>query len=82
MHAELHDEKKAEYHSASDNEALDAFKLLSKTEGIIPALESAHALAYLAREAKNFPKDSIVVMNLSGRGDKELPELFAKGLIP
>lgn len=82
MHAELHDEKKAEYSSASDSEALDAFKLLSKTEGIIPALESAHALAYLAREAKNFPKDSIVVMNLSGRGDKDLPELFAKGLIP
>jgi len=82
MHAELHDEKKAEYLSASDSEALDAFKLLSKTEGIIPALESSHALAYLAREAKHFPKDSIVVVNLSGRGDKDLPELFAKGLIP
>lgn len=82
MHAELHDEKKVEYLSASDSEALDALKLLSKTEGIIPALESSHALAYLAREAKHFPKDSIVVVNLSGRGDKDLPELFAKGLIP
>ncbi|MCB1110399.1 MAG: tryptophan synthase subunit beta [Chlamydiia bacterium] len=82
MHAFLHDEKKGEYSSATDQEALEAFKLLSKTEGIIPALESAHALAYLVREAKHFPKDSVVVVNLSGRGDKDLPELFKKGHLP
>lgn len=82
MHAELHDKKQAEYVSANDQEALEAFKLLSKTEGIIPALECSHALAFLVREAHTFPKESIVVMNLSGRGDKDLPELFAKGLVP
>ena len=81
MHAELYAERKAEYPSANNKEALEAFKLLSKTEGIIPALESAHALAYLVREAKNFSKNSVIVMNLSGRGDKDLPELFTKGLI-
>ncbi|MCB1083965.1 MAG: tryptophan synthase subunit beta, partial [Simkania sp.] len=82
MHADLHDQKKAEYLSATDKEALEAFKLLSKTEGIIPALESAHALAYLVREGKNYPKETVIVVNLSGRGDKDLPELFEKGLIP
>ncbi|MCB1106555.1 MAG: tryptophan synthase subunit beta [Chlamydiia bacterium] len=82
MHALLHDEEKVEYTSATDDEALEAFKLLAKTEGIIPALECSHALAFLVKEGKTFPKDSIVVMNLSGRGDKDLPELFAKGLIP
>ncbi len=81
MHAELYAERKAEYPSANNKEALEAFKLLSKTEGIIPALESAHALVYLVREAKNFSKNSVIVMNLSGRGDKDLPELFTKGLI-
>lgn len=82
MHADLHDKGEAEYPSATDKEALEAFNLLSKTEGIIPALECAHALAYLVREAKNFPKETVIVMNLSGRGDKDLPELFAKGVIP
>ena len=81
-HAALHDAKEAEYVSATNEEALKAFKLLSHTEGIIPALECAHALAFLMREAKNFPRDATVVMNLSGRGDKDLPELFAKGLVP
>lgn len=81
QHADLHDQKKVEYVSATDQEALNAFKLLSKTEGIIPALESAHALAYLVREGKNYPKETIIVMNLSGRGDKDLPELFKKGVL-
>lgn len=81
QHAELHDQKQAEYVSATDQEALNAFKLLSKTEGIIPALECAHALAYLVREAKNYPKDTVIVLNLSGRGDKDLPELFSKELL-
>ncbi|QVL57043.1 MAG: tryptophan synthase subunit beta [Simkaniaceae bacterium] len=81
MHADLHDQGQVEYTSATDKEVLEAFKLLSKSEGIIPALESAHALAYLVREAKKFPKETAIVVNLSGRGDKDLPELFAKGLI-
>ncbi len=80
-HADLHDQKKAEYTSATDEEALAAFKLLAQTEGIIPALESAHALAYLVREASKFPKETVIVVNLSGRGDKDLPELFAKGVV-
>ncbi|MCP5506369.1 MAG: tryptophan synthase subunit beta [Chlamydiales bacterium] len=81
QHADLHDQKLAEYVSATDQEALTAFKLLSKTEGIIPALECSHALAYLVREAKNYPKETVIVMNLSGRGDKDLPELFKKELL-
>jgi len=81
QHAELHDKGEAEYTSASDEEALEAFKLLSRKEGIIPALESAHALAYLMREGAQFPKDIVVVVCLSGRGDKDLPELFAKGIL-
>jgi tryptophan synthase beta subunit len=80
MHSELYENKKASYYSASDQEALDAFKLLSKTEGIIPALESAHALAYVMREGKSFSKSDKIVVNLSGSGDKDLPELFKKGL--
>lgn len=81
QHAELHDKKEAEYVSATDQEALNAFKLLSRTEGIIPALECTHALAYLVREAKNYPKETVIVMNLSGRGDKDLPELFKKEFV-
>ncbi|MCB1085298.1 MAG: tryptophan synthase subunit beta [Chlamydiia bacterium] len=81
-HAELFDEGLAEYPSATDDEALAALKLLAKTEGIIPAMECAHALAFLVREGKNFSKETKVVMNLSGRGDKDLPELFARGLLP
>ncbi|HBT03662.1 MAG TPA: tryptophan synthase subunit beta, partial [Thermodesulfobacterium commune] len=53
-------------------EALEAFQLLSEKEGIIPALESAHAVAYLLKIAKDLPKDTIVVITLSGRGDKDV----------
>ncbi|HCE79339.1 MAG TPA: tryptophan synthase subunit beta, partial [Thermodesulfobacterium commune] len=56
----------------TDEEALEAFQLLSEKEGIIPALESAHAVAYLLKIAKDLPKDTIVVITLSGRGDKDV----------
>jgi tryptophan synthase beta subunit len=57
---------------ANDREALEAFGKLSLMEGIIPALESSHALAYVIRERENFPKGSHVLVNLSGRGDKDM----------
>ncbi|HBM15580.1 MAG TPA: tryptophan synthase subunit beta [Lentisphaeria bacterium] len=72
IHALLHDTKKATYTSVNDQEALAAFKLLSKTEGIIPALESSHALAWVMREGKHFQKNEIIIICLSGRGEKDL----------
>jgi len=63
---------RAEYVHASDEEALEAFQVLSETEGIIPALESAHAVAHLMKIAKDLPKGTLVVVNLSGRGDKDV----------
>lgn len=71
-HAFLHDHRRVEYTSVSDEEALSAFQLLSETEGIIPALESAHAIAQVVRSAPEMPRDSIIVVNLSGRGDKDV----------
>lgn len=71
-HAFLHDEKRVEYVSVSDDEALWAFQLLSETEGIIPALESAHAIAHVVKIAGEMPRDQIIVCNLSGRGDKDV----------
>ena len=71
-HAWLHDTGRAEYTYALDREALDAFSLLSRTEGIIPALESAHAIAHVARIAPDMPKDAVILANLSGRGDKDV----------
>lgn len=71
-HSMLKDIGRAKYHSATDEEALEAFHLLSKKEGIIPALESSHAVAYALREAPKLPKDHIMVINLSGRGDKDI----------
>lgn len=71
-HAEFHDTGRITYTSATDTEALDAFKLLSKLEGIIPALESAHAIAEAIKVAKVSPKEQTIVVNLSGRGDKDL----------
>lgn len=70
-HANLHDQKRAEYVSITDEEAVNAFELLSKTEGIIPAIESAHALAHAIKIAPTLDKDKIIVVNLSGRGDKD-----------
>jgi len=60
---------------ASDKEALDAFFLLSRTEGIIPALESSHALAYALRIAPTLSADTIIIVNLSGRGDKDVDQI-------
>jgi len=71
-HSWLHDIKRVEYVSVTDSEALDAFQLLAKLEGIIPALESAHALAHVAKIAPTLPSDHIIVMCLSGRGDKDI----------
>jgi tryptophan synthase beta chain len=61
--------------SAPDAEALDAFQYLSRTEGIIPALESAHAIAHARRLAGTLERDAIVIVNLSGRGDKDVPQV-------
>ncbi len=70
-HAYLHDCKRAEYVAISDDEAVNAFEYLAKTEGIIPAIESAHAIAYAMKIAPAMPKDKIIVVTLSGRGDKD-----------
>ena len=71
-HAALHDSGRVEYTSVSDTEALDAFHLLSKLEGIIPALESAHAVAHAVKVAAEIKSDRTVIVNLSGRGDKDV----------
>ncbi|HEY4612039.1 MAG TPA: tryptophan synthase subunit beta [Bacteroidota bacterium] len=71
-HSYLKDEGLVEYSSATDDEALHAFQLLSRLEGIIPALESAHALAYVLKHGSEMGKDKVTVVNLSGRGDKDL----------
>ncbi len=74
-HSLLHDAGRVEYTSASDQEALQAFQLLSRLEGIIPALESAHAVAEVVRRKAEFGADAVVVINLSGRGDKDVDEV-------
>ena len=71
-HAWLKDNKRVKYVSVTDNEALDAFKICTKIEGIIPALEPCHALAYLIKKAPRMPKNNIIVMNMCGRGDKDI----------
>lgn len=70
-HAYLHDTGRAEYVAITDDEAVEAFEYLSRTEGIIPAIESAHAVAYARRLAPAMKKDQIIVINISGRGDKD-----------
>jgi tryptophan synthase beta chain len=71
-HAYLHDEGRVDYVSISDDEALEAFQLLSELEGIIPALESAHAVAYALRLARETGPEHSIIVNLSGRGDKDV----------
>jgi tryptophan synthase beta chain len=71
-HAMLHDAKRAEYTWASDAEALEGCKLLARTEGIIPALESSHAIAEVMKRAPKMKKDEVVIVNVSGRGDKDV----------
>ncbi|NNE92465.1 MAG: tryptophan synthase subunit beta [Verrucomicrobiales bacterium] len=80
-HAFLQAEGRVEYDFATDDEALDAFQEIAKIEGIIPALESAHALAYVKKIANNYSNSDIVVLNLSGRGDKDV-EQASKYLLP
>ena len=70
-HAWLHDTGRAEYVPITDNEAVDAFEYLSRLEGIIPAIESAHAVAYARKLAPSMGRDQIIVINISGRGDKD-----------
>jgi tryptophan synthase beta chain len=71
-HSWLHEIGRVKYESATDKEALDAFQLLCRTEGIIPALEPSHALAAVARKAREMRPDQIIVANLCGRGDKDI----------
>ncbi|NLP44801.1 MAG: tryptophan synthase subunit beta [Peptococcaceae bacterium] len=75
-HSYLHDIGRAEYYTIDDKEALDAFHILSQTEGIIPALESSHAVAYALKLAPELTKDQIIVVNLSGRGDKDVGQIY------
>ncbi|URZ03447.1 tryptophan synthase subunit beta [Clostridium felsineum] len=72
QHSFLKETERAEYKSVTDKEALDAFLYLSETEGIIPALESSHAVAYAMKLAPTLSKDKVVIINLSGRGDKDV----------
>jgi tryptophan synthase beta chain len=74
-HSFWKDSGRVEYTSVTDQEALDAFGLLARLEGILPALESAHAIAYAAKIAGSMKKDQILVINLSGRGDKDCQEV-------
>ena len=71
-HAWLADQRRAQYSAVSDSEALDAARTLARTEGIIPALESAHAIAGLIERRAQFTRDDLVILNLSGRGDKDM----------
>jgi tryptophan synthase beta chain len=76
-HVLLHEEGRVEYFSATDEEAIEAFHLLARTEGILPALESSHALAEVVKRAPRLSRKRIVLVNLSGRGDKDLDTVLA-----
>ena len=77
-HSWLKDIGRVKYESATDNEALEAFKICSKLEGIIPALEPSHALAYILKNKNKFKKNDIIIMNMCGRGDKDLFSISKK----
>ena len=77
-HAYLRQNERAYYTLATDEEALAAFQLLCKLEGIIPALESAHAVAEVVKRAPAMPRDSVILVNLSGRGDKDLNTVMSE----
>ena len=77
-HAWLHEQGRVEYTYATDTQALDAFMKLARWEGIIPALESAHAVAEVIKRAPKLGKDQLVIINLSGRGDKDVAQVAAK----
>ena len=74
-HAYYKEGGRAEYVTATDEEALEAFHVLSRTEGILPALESAHALAYAKKIAPSLEKSKVMIVNLSGRGDKDVQSI-------
>src|SRR5262249_23913749 len=74
-HAWLRDQKRVEYTYSTDAQALDAFLKLARLEGIIPALESSHAIAALLERAPRMPRHSLVIVNLSGRGDKDVAQV-------
>jgi tryptophan synthase beta chain len=76
-HSYLRDSGRVTYHPVTDREALDAFLYLSRSEGIIPALESAHAVSLAERVASGLEKDNVMVINLSGRGDKDVSQVAA-----
>ena len=78
-HAHLRDVGRVRYESITDAEALDAFRLLARLEGIVPALESAHAVAFALRVASSLPREQVIVVNLSGRGDKDLDHVLGLG---
>ncbi len=80
-HAALYRQGRVEYTHVSDEEALEAAQLLSHKEGIIPALESAHALAEVIKRAPKMSRDAVVVVNLSGRGDKDLGIFQSRGVL-
>ena len=75
-HSYLKETGRAEYTAVTDKEALEAFKMLSKVEGIIPALESSHAVAYAIKVAPQMSKEQSIIVNLSGRGDKDVQQVF------
>jgi tryptophan synthase beta chain len=75
-HAWLASQGLAEYSSATDDEAIAAFQVLSRLEGILPALESAHAIAWVLREGRSLGSEARVIVNLSGRGDKDVSEVL------
>src|SRR5207248_3579519 len=77
-HALLHDQKRVEYTYATDEKALEAFTKLARLEGIIPALESSHAIAEVIQRAPQMSKDSLIIRNLSGRGDKDVAQVVDK----
>jgi tryptophan synthase beta chain len=76
-HSYLRDQKRIEYEYATDEEALAAFRTLAETEGIIPALETAHAIAHVIKIAPALPLDKLIVVNCSGRGDKDVSQAAA-----
>ena len=75
-HAYLAAIGRVKYDSITDKEALETFKILTKLEGIIPALESSHAVAYALKIAKNYKKEDAIIVNLSGRGDKDMDTIL------
>jgi len=77
-HSYLKDSGRVQYHAVTDQEALDAFQVLCRTEGILPALESSHALAYVIKTAPGLNREKIIVVSLSGRGDKDVRTVAAE----